>query len=186
MVAEAAADQDSVALARDSQLRTAAQSIGIRERAMLRTLYLYKGHTPKEIAAMGFGFTASQISALATREGWSEHRNKVAREAKARVEAKVDGVVKEIASAIAAESEEICFAALDQTRAGLKAGGLNGARQAQAASSCLRNLVQVVGAMRGKPEQLVSSNNVINFFVGVPQVQPTQVTEIEAKPVSNV
>ncbi len=156
----------------------------------VRTLYLVQGHTPKEIELMGIGVTAQQVSNMANREEWSRARRQVTEKVEQTVAVRVEEAAKNVAEALAVESEELCFKALDATREGLAAGGLNGARQAQAASATLKNLHGVALAIR-KPEVASSTDSVreLNlFFFGQAQsAQPKevkQVTEIEAKPVS--
>lgn len=167
-----------------------ANSLPIRTRIAVRTMYLVQGMLPKEIEAAGIGVTAQQVSNLANREGWSRSRREVGKKIEQTVSARVDEAAKAVSEALAVESEELCFKALEVTRAGLAAGGLNGAKQAQAGSATLKNLHSVAQAIRKPAESSQDSapREMNLFFVGVPmtgsaQAEPKQVTEIEAKSV---
>ncbi len=135
-----------------------------RLRAQIRTLYLVEGHNPKAIEALGVGLTAKQISNLCWLEGWTQQRGDALKAIKETTEARANEAAKAIAEAIAIESEELCFKALTQTRAGLDKGGMEGAKQAQAASSALRNLNSVAMSIR-KPGSADSENKSTNLNV---------------------
>jgi hypothetical protein len=167
------------------------QSISFRTKAQVRTLYLVEGHNPKTIESLGVGLTASQISRLAHHEGWTKQRAAAAALVEKTTVARADSAVKSLIESIAVESEELCFKALNQTRAGLDKGGLEGAKQAQAASSTLKNLAGVAQSIR-QPKGIEAAQQgpgITNFFFvgsGMPQgaSDPKPVTEIEAKPAS--
>lgn len=168
--------------------RATNQEISHRLRAQVRTLYLVEGHNPKSIEALGLGLTAKQISNLAWAEGWTQKRKQAALQVKETSEARANAAVSAVAEAIAIESEELCFKALNQTRAGLDKGGLEGAKQAQAASSTLRNLNSVAQAIR-KPELANGDERPTSFnlfFIGAPNSQSAKVAEqIEVKNVTD-
>lgn len=131
---------------------------------------------------MGLGFSAQQVSSLAAREGWTKQRRAVASKVDSNVAARVDEAAKNVADALAMESEELCFQALNVTREGLTAGGLNGAKQAQAGSAALRNLHSVVQSIR-KPEASDpgSRTDLTVFIVRADKQEAKQVHEVEAK-----
>lgn len=159
------------------------QRIPHRLKAQIRTLYLVEGHNPKTIEALGVGLAASQISALAFREGWSRTRAEALSKIEQTSVARTEAAVAEVCEAIAVESEELCFRALDVTRQGLLEGGMNGAKQAQAASSALKNLHSVAQAIR-KPVAAMETGNVnLNVFFTPPNAAK-EVVEVEAKQVS--
>lgn len=164
------------------------QLISHRLKAQVRTLYLVEGNDPSTIERLGIGLTAKQISNLAHSEGWSQQRRLAAQKVKETTVARADAAVQAVAEAIAIESEELCFRSLDLTRAGLLKGGLEGAKQAQAASSTLKNLHSVAQSIRKPGESAEGSGDRFNFFF-MPQAAPVvpaadakQVTEIEARP----
>jgi len=163
------------------------QEIPHRLKAQVRTLYLVEGHSPKTIENAGLGLTAQQISNLANREGWSRQRGIAAKKIEQTANARAEQAVLAVAEAIAVESEELCFRSLDVTRAGLLKGGLEGAKQAQAASSTLKNLHSVAQAIRA-PQNAQAETTVLNmnmFFAPAQSAdQAKQVTEVEAKPAS--
>lgn len=141
------------------------QEISHRIKAQARTLYLVEGHNPAQIEAAGIGLTAKQISQLASREGWTEKRKRAAAAIEETSIARADKAVADVAEAIAIESEELCFSALRETRAGLTEGGLNGAKQAQAASSTLRNLAGVAKILRDPGASDPAGQGSVNFNV---------------------
>jgi hypothetical protein len=152
--------------------------------ALVRTLYLVQGHPPSEIEAMGLGVTRQQVSNWANRYGWATQKAKARASVEKSTQERVDASVQKVVEAIAIESEELCFKALNQTRAGLDKGGLEGAKQAQAASSTLRNLHGVAQAIR-KPElqSAQSGSTSFNlFFLGgqstAPSKEPIDVTPV--------
>lgn len=161
-----------------------------RSVALLRTMYLVQGLNPSDIERQGLGFTASQVSQLARRQGWTEMRKSALLLADQKARASHDLAVTQVTQAIAAESEELCFKALTQTRAGLEKGGLEGAKQAQAASSTLKNLAGVAQAIRNPALQTEAKGggSVLNVFmlragdVAAEAKEAKQVTEIEARP----
>lgn len=164
-------------------LKSQPRAIDVRQVALIRTLYLVQGLQPSDIERMGVGFTANQVSQMANREGWTKLRKAALQKGEESARASADSAVARVAEAIAIESEELCFKALNQTRAGLDEGGLNGAKQAQAASSTLRNLASVAKVMRdtGNGSSTDSAPTSFNlFFVGAPPKNPGI---SEAKPV---
>ncbi len=137
---------------------------------------------------MGLGFKATQVTQLAHREGWTKTRKLALATANKNASASVDASVDAISKAIAIESEELCFDALKVTRQGLSEGGLNGARQAQAASAALKNLAGVVQVLRNPGSAKgEGSNTQINLFMlragdALDNAKSvSQVTEIEPK-----
>lgn len=161
-----------------------ARDIDVRTCATIRTLYLIQGLAPIEIERMGIGVTANQVSQLAHREGWTKLKHKAIAKAEETARAHVDASAQAMAEAIAIEGEELCFKALDVTRQGLLEGGLNGAKQAQAASSTLRNIHSVVQAIRRPQESADNGSTQVNVFVmraGQMVDDAKQVTEVEAK-----
>lgn len=108
-------------------------------RLKARTLYLNE-MLPAKVIAERTGLKPAQIDRMACKEGWTALR----REQKARIikkqDAQGDSLLKEAIEAIRNESIELCKPALDSVRDGFDAGGLNGAKQAQAASAALKNL----------------------------------------------
>jgi hypothetical protein len=162
----------------------------VRDLAMIRTLYLVQGLQPSDIERMGIGFTANQVSQMAHREGWTGLRKKALAKGEESARASAEAAVSRVSEAIAIESEELCFKALTQTRSGLDKGGLEGAKQAQAASSTLRNLAGVAKMLREPANGSgdMDRPNMNLFFVGVAgpvqaQSEPKRVTELDAKPV---
>jgi hypothetical protein len=156
-------------------------TIPIRIRTQIKTLYLVNGLSPVEIEAMGLGVTRQTVSNLASREGWTKKRKEVLAKVETSVDARTDAAAQAVSEALALESEELCFKALDQTRAGLTEGGLNGAKQAQAASSTLKNLATTARMLRepaGTPTGEGSTVNLNLFFSPTPKAEPKQVTEI--------
>lgn len=142
----------------------------VRTLSLVRTLYLVQGHTPAEIENMGLGVTRQQVSQWAWRYDWAATKGKAKSTVEQGARAHVDASVSRVTEAIAIESEELCFKALKETRAGLDAGGLNGAKQAQAASSTLRNLAGVAKTLRDPAATADGSEprNLNLFFVGLP------------------
>lgn len=167
-------------------------TIPIAVRAQVKTLYLVHGMSPKEIEAMGLGLSAMAISNLANREGWSQKRREALSKVEKSIDARTEAAVEAVGEALATDAEALCFKALDQTRAGLEAGGMNGAKQAQAASATLRNLHSVVQAIRKPAAESESGPINLNlFFASLPgnlaktgeAKQAEAVTDIQAKPV---
>lgn len=174
-----------VAKAELAQTKSHPRSLDIRQISILRTMYLVQGLQPSEIEAAGVGFTANQVSQLANREGWTKLRRNALQKGKESAQASVDSAVSAVAEAIAIESEELCFKALNQTRAGLDKGGLDGAKQAQAASSTLRNLNSVAQAIR-KPAESgdpAASTNLNLFFIASPSVPAVKPGEKTVAPI---
>ncbi len=173
-----------VAETEEMPVRRINSSVDMRTLAMVRTLYLVQGHSPKQIEALGLGVTRQQVSQWANRYEWASQvrdaRSTVDRVSRERTQ----NAVQEVANAIATESEELCFSALNQTRMGLVEGGLNGAKQAQAASSTLRNLAGVAKLLRdtGSADSDNKSTN-LNVFIlragdNAKMAEPKRVTEV--------
>lgn len=185
MVAEAS--PSSAVLEAPRKLRIKARDIDVRTAATIRTLYLVQGLAPIEIERMGIGVTANQVSQLAYREGWTKQKMASISKAEETARACSDAAVQKVAEALAVEGEELCFKALTQTRAGLDKGGLDGAKQAQAASSALRNLHSVVQAIRKPTEASSDGSTQVNVFLlragDVAPAEPKQVTEVTTKTV---
>lgn len=163
-------------------------SADVRTFALVRSLYLVQGHTPAEIECMGLGVNRQQVSNWANRYSWATAKAKARESAEKTTRERMDASVSKVAEAIAIESEELCFKALTQTRAGLDKGGLEGAKQAQAASSTLRNLNGVALAIR-KPE-LASGDQAgsatFNLFFAAPSQAPGATAGQDAKQVTEV
>ncbi len=163
-------------------------TIPIRIRTQIKTLYLVHGMAPKEIEAMGLGVTCATISKLAWREGWTKNRKESLSKAEASIDARTSEAAKAVSEALAMESEELCFKALDVTRSGLVQGGMNGAKQAQAASSALKNLASTARMLR-EPAANVGTDQgssiALNIFFSPPvaKAEAKQVTEVTATPV---
>ncbi len=169
-------------------LKSSPRVFDARSIAQMRTLYLVQGLAPIEIERMGLGFSANQVSTLANREGWTTLKKQALEKVKKNASASVDASVDAISKAIAMESEELCFDALKVTRQGLSEGGLNGARQAQAASAALKNLAGVVQVLRNPGSVKCEGSAQINLFMiragdAMDSAKAvSQVTEIESKP----
>jgi hypothetical protein len=161
----------------DSTLLHHKSSIPPRLKAVIRTQYLLNGLSPKQIAEQGLGVSAKQISNLASSEGWARQRQSAVRALEETTNLLIDKAVVEHAQSIAAESEELAYKALDVTREGLNTGGEKGAKQAQAASNTLRNLVSVARLMRTPDAKadLGTPSVQINFF-GASRSEPKPVT----------
>ncbi len=159
-------------------------------RLKARTLYLNE-MLPAKVIAERCGLKPADIDRMAYREGWSKAR----RERKSRIiqkqDAQGDSLLKEAIESIRTESIELCKPALNSVRDGFETGGLNGAKQAQAASAALRNLASSFRALSESDGSENQPSHTLNmFFVGgaaqglsqgQAQSEPKQVTEVGAK-----
>lgn len=189
----AAAEPKAVELDKPQPIQRPNSSADMRTFALVRTLYLVQGHTPTEIEAMGLGVTKQQVSNWANRNEWAKQKARARENAENSTRARMDESISRVAEAIAVESEELCFKSLTQTRAGLDKGGLEGAKQAQAASSTLRNLAGVAKMLRetGSTQDGDGQTLNMNLFFCAPSPAAKaeakqvaeQVTEVEAKSV---
>ena len=178
-----------------AQIPRVNSEVDVRTRALVRTLYLVQGLRPMDIERMGIGVTAGFVSGLAHREGWTKQKKEAASLAEETAIARMKQSVETLTEAIAIESEELCFKALDVTRDGLTKGGLEGAKQAQAASSTLKNLANVAQAIRQPqsnalndssraPNMFFSGGLTLNLAPADPK-RAEQVTEVEQIPKSS-
>ena len=168
---------DAATAANKSKLgRFQPESFDLRTVIAVRTLYLVNGLSPREIEAQGIGITARQVSNLAHSRGWKRNAAGASQKVSDAVDARAKQAVQEVAEALAAESEELCFSSLNLTREGLSKGGLEGAKQAQAASSTLRNLAAVAKSMRetGSQPEGTTVTNFSLFFATSAKTEPSE------------
>lgn len=160
--------------------------IPIRLKAAVRTQYLVNGVTGGALYKLFPELKPRQIIALLHRQGLTKERRKLELKSDEIMRARARAAAAELSESIAAESEELCFSALNVTRDGLTIGGLTGAKQAQAASGALRNLHQIAQAIRQPGlEQPAPDRSQLNVFVlRSPEKAPekqAEVVEVEVK-----
>lgn len=157
--------------------------IPIRLKSAIRTQYLVNGLTGVALYKLFPELTADQIANMLSREGWRGERKQLSKESESLIHARAKAAANEISEALASESEELCFKALTVTRDGLNVGGLNGAKQAQAASGALRNLHQIAQSIRQPGMEQPAGASSLNIFVmrlpSVPEKQ-AEVVDVES------
>lgn len=154
-------------------------------RMKARTLYLNEC-LPIKVIAERCGLTPATISRMAHKEKWTVVRRQQKERIIAKQDAQGDTLLAQAIEQIRNESIELCKPALDSVRSGFDTGGLNGAKQAQAASAALKNLATSFRALNesSDPSDQPSVVAFNLFFAGRPEAaKPEQVTEVEAKTV---
>jgi hypothetical protein len=154
-----------------------------------RHLYLNEG-LPCRAISQQTGVDEATLYRMASREGWTAVRREQKNRLIQRQDMRGDEIRKQAEEAIAERATLIASKALTVTEAGLDQGDLDGAKQAQAASSALKNLVtsaRVLQSPIGSVGTESGPQSFNLFFVGSPPKnspgEPKQVTEVEAKSV---
>ncbi len=164
--------------------------IPVMTKLKARTLYLNEC-LPAKVIAERCGLRPEQIDRMASKEGWTTVRKSQKERIIQKQDAQGDSLLKEAIESIRTESIELCKPALNSVRDGFETGGLNGAKQAQAASAALRNLASSFRALSESDGSENQPSHTLNmFFVGgaaqglsqgQAQSEPKQVTEVGAK-----
>lgn len=163
-------------------------SIPVLTRLQARNLYLHEC-LPTKLIAERTGLPVGTLHSMFQKEGWTKLRREMEARLISKQDARGDEIRAQAEEAIAARATAIAAKALTVTEAGLDQGDLDGAKQAQAASSALKNLVTSARVLQTQPGSAVESGptNFNLFFVGQPmgqgQGEPKHVTEVTAKTV---
>ena len=153
-----------------------AKVIPIGARLKARNLYINQGLPSSQVAAVT-GLSADQVSQLACREGWTKIRRINEAKLSAKIDAHTDAKIDEVSQAIASECDELALNSLNCVRSALESPGENAARDAQAFSGTLKNLVTVARTVRGLDTAQAAAPSVnIAFFMG--QLQPAEPTNV--------
>lgn len=159
MVAAATQDQETKPLAPQ---RNGAIPLGLKLKA--QNLFINKGYTPKQVAEIT-GLSSQQISSMAVRGRWVKSRNARLAAINERIEARSGQTISAISEAIADECDEHSLAALDRTGKALARDDQHAAKDAQAFSATLRNLVTVSRAIRAGSSDVSSQGSTqVNLF----------------------
>jgi len=165
--------------------------IPVLTKLMARSLYLNEC-LPLRAIAEQTGLPMETIGRMASKEGWTAARRAKKEELIRRQDAKGDLLRSEVEESLAERATLIASKALTVTEAGLDQGDLDGAKQAQAASSALKNLVTSARVLQTPPGSATTeagSQSFNLFFIGAPaqqaKVEPKQVMEVAAKSVSS-
>lgn len=146
--------------------------IGIKLRA--QNLYLNKSYTPKQVAD-ATGLTTEQVYSLAARGGWAKIRNSRIAAIAQRVETRTGATISAVEEAICSEADELALRSLDRTGQALSSDHKEAAKDAQAFSATLRNLVTVSRAIRaGSAEVGQQGNTQVNLFFFRPSQSPME------------
>ena len=163
-----------VAAVESSIKRAGTIPIGVRLRA--QNLYINRGFTPKQISEV-VGLTSQQIASLAVRGGWTKTRNDRTRSITQRVESRTQAGVDAVAETIGAECDEYALGSLKRIGESLERTDPNAARDFQAYSVGLKNVVAVARTVRGLDTAQAAAPSVnIAFFMG--QLQPAEPTNV--------
>jgi hypothetical protein len=144
--------------------------IPLAVRLKAKNLYLVQCLEPALIA-LQTGLTRQQIWQLASREKWVEIRREKVAAAKADLDQRASLPLDEVTDAIVRECDQHSLTALDRTGKSLSSRSKFAARDAQAFSGTLRNLVQVSRACRGLENARgldPASSISMNFFLARP------------------
>lgn len=147
--------------------------LGLRLRC--ENLYLNRGFTPSQIATET-GLTPDQVSNLASRGNWTKLRKARLSRVQKELQSREASQVEEVERVILAEADEHSLESLQCTGEALRK---KNAKDAQAFSATLRNLVTVSRAIRaGSSEVGQSGSTQVNLFFFRPSSpMEKQVTE---------
>lgn len=150
-----------------------------------RALYLNEG-LPYRAISDRTGIPVETLHPMASKEGWVAARRAHKARLIASQDAKGDELRAQVEAQLAERAVLISQKALNVTEKGLDQGDLDGAKQAQAASSALKNLVTSARVLQNPGIGSASESSVTNFnlFFAPSGPKPeVQVTEVEAKSV---
>jgi hypothetical protein len=152
------------------------KTIPIGARSKAQVLYLNRSQTAKEIAA-ATGLTVEQVNGLAFREGWAQRRRDREKRIEQQTSSRVDATIDAVSSAIALECDQHSLKACERIGESLERTDPNAARDFQALSVGLKNVVAVARTVRGLDTAQAAAPSVnIAFFMG--QLQPAEPTNV--------
>ncbi len=135
-----------------AQREHGAMRIPLLTKLKVRNLYLNQDLLQPEIATItGLSYTA--VRNLIAREEWGKLKAAKRAALERNADARIAAQVAESAEAIASECEEIALGGLDRTRESLADTGKDAAKNFQAFSGGVKNLVTVMRELRSVPEE---------------------------------
>jgi hypothetical protein len=162
------------ALAEYPRIRTGTIPIGAKIKA--RNLYLIQCIRPTEIAPL-VGLTLQQVNGMIVREGWSKIKRKREAQIKANIDPRSEAQLDAVSEAIGLECDQHSLKACERIGESLERTDPNAARDFQALSVGLKNVVAVARTVRGLDTAQAAAPSVnIAFFMG--QLQPAEPTNV--------
>ncbi len=136
-----------------------------------RALYLNEGLPYRAISART-GLAEASLHRMASQEGWVECRRAQKKRLIAAQDAKGDELRSQVEAQLAERAVLISAKALNVTEKGLDQGDLEGAKQAQAASSALKNLVTSARVLQNPGSSVGEGSTVnLNLFFSPPKIE---------------
>lgn len=151
----------------------------------VRNLYLIQGLTYKQISA-DTGLTVECIEKLACRNGWTKLRREAINRAISKQDSHIAELQDETIAAIASASEQHALSGLERVGEVLAEGGQFAARDFQAYTGGVRNLVSVMRDLRTPLEQKTAGTTLNMFIMRAGDVAPlaAPAPEVNVTPVS--
>lgn len=145
-------------------LKRKQERIPILTRVKVRNLYLYQDLPYRDIAQQ-CGITEQQVGKVVIAEGLSGMRRKRKQDLIRKSDARTQDEADEVAQAIAAQGDEISLGALEKAKNCIEVGGEYAAKDFQAWTAGLRNVVTVSRLCRGQDQQQQATGASVNVFV---------------------
>jgi hypothetical protein len=168
--------------------------LDVATRLKVRNLYLVQNLSYNEIAAQT-GLSYNTVNSFVRRTRLADARKQIEAQSLKRHDARTHAFVDATAEAIAAQSEEIALGGLNRARDSVVSGSEYAAKDFQAWTGGVRNLVQVSRIARGEDNSNGSGSTslTVNAYVvrceaAQPKPEPKQVEQaqvVELSPVQN-
>ena len=151
-----------------------------------RNLYVNQGLPPTQVANL-CGLKVHQVAQLAVREGWTKVRRANEARLAARIQSRNDENIDEVSAAIASECDEIALSAVAKSKAALSRDDPGAARDFQALTAGLKNVVTVARTVRGLDQQQEAPTSVnIGFFFAPPGARSAPAELVNVTPASGL
>lgn len=150
-------------------------------RMKIRSLYLYNGLDPKEIAEQT-QIPVAAIHKLVGNAGWSAQRSRLKREIQAKADARSAAEVEGIVEAVAIKSEEMGLRSLDEAGDILDAKVRSDfwAKDLQSVSQAAKNFIGLARQARGLDTSENQAGNTQSIlFVSLERVRPREEKTVE-------